>query len=65
MYDWNGNGKYDMQDNYMDYHSANSGSSGSSGPSSDWWVWPLLAIIVGVCPMLIPFVILGIFIFGR
>ena len=34
MNDWNGNGKYDMSDSFMDYHMANSGSSGAS---SDWY----------------------------
>lgn len=62
MYDWNGNGEYDMQDSYIDYCGAN---SESSGPSSDWWIWVLLALVVNVCPLSIPFVILGIFIFGR
>lgn len=47
MNDWNGNGKYDMSDSYMDYHLA---QSGTSGAFSDWWKNVLLAIIVGVCP---------------
>ena len=34
MNDWNGNGKYDTQDSWMDYKMSNSYSS--SGVSSDW-----------------------------
>jgi len=49
MYDWNGNGKYDSSDSYVDYHMA-SGSSGSLGSSSNWILYVLLAIVVGVCP---------------
>lgn len=48
MNDWNGNGKYDVQDSWMDYQMANSHSS--SGSSSDWWIWVILAIVVCVCP---------------
>ena len=61
MNDWNGNGKYDMSDSFMDYHMAN---SGSSGESSDWWKWVLLAIVVGVCPPIGIIIFLGILIFG-
>lgn len=61
MNDWNGNGKYDMSDSFMDYHMANSGSSGAS---SDWWKWVLLAIIVGVCPPIGIIIFFGILIFG-
>lgn len=50
MSDWNHNGKYDLPDNYMDYHFAN--SNGNSRNSSDWWKWLLFAIIVAVCPPL-------------
>ena len=59
MNDWNGNGKYDMSDSFMDYHMANSGSSGAS---SDWWKWVLLAIIVGVYPPIGIIIFLGILI---
>lgn len=62
MNDWNGNGKYDMQDSFIDYQGANSGSSGAS---SDWWIWVLLAIIMGVCPPLGIIIVLGIMIFGK
>ena len=48
MNDWNGNGKYDTQDSWMDYQMANSHSS--SGASSDWWIWVIFAIVEGVCP---------------
>ena len=61
MNDWNGNGKYDMSDSFMDYHMANSGSSGAS---SDWWKWVLLAVIVGVCPPIGIIIFLGILILG-
>lgn len=50
MNDWNKNGKYDAADSYMDYRLAN--SSRASGPSSDWWKTVLLAIVIGVCPLL-------------
>ena len=49
MNDWNGNGRYDSQDSFIDYHGANSGHSGAS---SDWWKWVLLAIVVGGCARL-------------
>ena len=63
MYDWNENGKYDAADSYMDYHLAN--SNHSSGSSSDWWILVLLAIIMGVCPVLGAIIVLGIVIFGK
>lgn len=63
MYDWNENGKYDAADSYMDYHLAN--SNHSSGSSSDWWIWVLLAIIMGACPALGTIIVLGIVIFGK
>lgn len=62
MNDWNKNGKYDMSDRYMDYHLANSGTT--SGSSSDWWIWVILAIIVGVCPPIGIIIFLGILILG-
>ena len=62
MNDWNGNGKYDAFDSYVDYKGAN--SCHSSGSSSDWWKWVLLAIVVGVCPALGTIIVLGILIFG-
>lgn len=62
MNDWNGNGKYDMQDSFIDYHGANSRASGAS---SDWWITVLLAIVVGVCPPLGIVIVLGIMIFGK
>ena len=48
MFDWNGNGKYDLQDSMMDYKLAN--SHHSSGTGSVWWKWFLLAVVVGICP---------------
>ena len=62
MNDWNRDGKYDMQDGFMDYHLANSGSSGAS--SSDWWVWLLIAIVVEVCPVLGIIIFVGVMIWG-
>ena len=62
MNDWNGNGKYDMQDSFIDYQGTNSGSSEAS---SDWWIWVLLAIVMGVCPPLGIIIVLGIMIFGK
>lgn len=62
MNDWNGNGKYDMQDSFIDYQGAHSESSGAS---SDWWIWVLLAIVMGVCPPLGIIIVLGIMIFGK
>ena len=62
MNDWNGNGRYDLQDSYIDYHGANGRNSGAS---SDWWIWVLLALVTGVCPALGAIIILGILVFGR
>ena len=62
MNDWNGNGKYDAFDSYVDYKGAN--SCHSSGGSSDWWIWVLLAIVSGVCPALGAIIFFGILIFG-
>ena len=62
MNDRNRNGKYDAADSYMDYHLANSHSS--SGASSDWWIWVVLYIILGVCPPLGIIIFIGILIFG-
>ena len=49
MNDWNNNGKYDVQDSYIDYHGANSSSSGGS---SDLWKSLLLLGLVTICPPL-------------
>lgn len=61
MNDWNSNGKYDMQDSFIDYHGANSGNTGAS---SDWWKYVLLMIVMAVCPPLGVIIVLGIVIFG-
>ena len=61
MNDWNGNGKYDMQDSYIDYHGANSGNLGAS---SDWWKYVLLLLVMTVCPPLGIIIVLGIVLFG-
>lgn len=61
MNDWNNNGKYDMQDSFIDYHGANSGNSGAS---SDWWKYVLLMLVMAVCPPLGIIIVLGIVIFG-
>ena len=62
MNDWNRNGKYDAADSSMDYYLANSHSS--SGGNSDWWIWVVLCIIMGVCPPLGVIIVIGILIFG-
>lgn len=62
MNDWNRNGKYDSSDSYIDYKLANSHSS--SGASSNWWIWLLMAIVVGVCPPIGIIIFIGILIFG-
>lgn len=60
--DWNQNGKYDMQDRYIDYHGANSGSSGAS---SDWWKLVIFLIVLTLCPPLGIIIFLGILLFGK
>ena len=62
MNDWNGNGRYDAADSYMDYRLATSRSS--SSVSSDWWISFVLFIIMGVCPPLGFIIFLCIIIFG-
>jgi len=62
MNDWNGNGRYDAADSYMDYHLTNSHSS--SSVSSDWWILIVLCILMGVCPSLGVIIFFGIIIFG-
>ena len=62
MYDWNQNGKKDSFDSYVDYNLANSNRS-SGGVSSDWWVMPLLATIMAVCPPLGFIILILMFIF--
>ena len=59
MNDWNGNGKYDSGDSFIDYHGAN---SHSSGVSSDWWKPVILCIIMGVCPPLGIIILIGMLI---
>lgn len=59
MNDWNGNGKYDSSDSFVDYHGANGGHSGAS---SDWWKWVLLALIMAVCPLLGILIVIAILI---
>ncbi len=61
MNDWNGNGKQDSFDSFVDYHGANSGGKASS----DWWLWVLGAMVVCVCPPLAIVIVIGICIFGR
>ena len=61
MNDWNGNGKYDSFDSFVDYQGANAGGKSSSG----WWLWVLGAIVVGVCPVLAIPIVIGICIFGK
>ena len=59
MNDWNGNGKYDSSDSFIDYHGTNGHSSKAS---SDWWVLPLIAIIFGVCAPLGFVILIGMWI---
>lgn len=47
MNDWNGNGKYDISDKYVDYRGTNFHGKGTS---SDWWIWVLLGVVACVCP---------------
>lgn len=49
MYDWNGDGKKNA-DNFIEYqvYKDCTNKNYSSGVSSDWWVMPVLAIIVSV-----------------
>lgn len=66
--DWNGDGKKDCVDNYIEYQvykDCTSNKSSSSGASSDWWKILLLAVIMGVCPPLGVIIFLGIMIFGK
>lgn len=56
MNDWNGNGKHDLQDSWMDYQMAhtdlnsNSNPKQSLGADSDWWIWLLFLIVICLCP---------------
>ena len=50
MNDWNGNGKYDVADSYIDYRLAT--SSSTSGVSSDWWLPVVLYLLSAVFPPL-------------
>ncbi len=61
MYDWNQNGKYDMQDRYIDYKGANSMPSGTG---SDWWKYLLLLTAITICPPLSIFILIGVLLFG-
>lgn len=63
MNDWNGNGRYDSQDSFIDYQGAN--GSSHSGASSDWWKYVLLTVIMGVCPPIGIIIVIGILLFGR
>ena len=62
MNDWNGNGRYDSQDSFIDYQGA---YSRHSGASSDWWKYVLLAVVMGVCPPIGIIIVIGILLFGR
>ena len=66
MYDWNGDGKKDGADNFIEYQvykDCTNNKNYSSGSSSDWWIMTLLAIIVGVCPAIGVIIFLGILLF--
>ena len=66
--DWNGDGKKDYVDNFIEYQvykDCTSNKSSSSSASSDWWKILLLAVIMGVCPPLGVIIFLGIMIFGK
>ncbi len=54
--------KYDTQDSFVNHKLAKSHSS--AGPSSDWWIWFILAIVMGVCPLLGVLIIIVIYIMG-
>ena len=67
FYDWNGDGKKDFTDDFIEYNvykNSTGGSGKSSGSSSDWWIWLILAIVTGVCPPIGAIIFLGILIFG-
>lgn len=55
MNDWNGNGKYDPADNYMDYKLSGAGgqSGGSSGNGGCGWgiiaIICFLVVLLAVC----------------
>lgn len=62
MNDWNGNGKYDSYDSFVDYHCANSEHSGAS---LDWWKFVLLAIVMGIYPVLGMIIVFGILLLSK
>ncbi|MGN0350120.1 MAG: hypothetical protein ACI4ES_00585 [Roseburia sp.] len=67
FYDWNHDGKKDFTDDFIEYQiykDCTSGNSSNSGSSSTWWVWLLLAIVVGVCPPLGAILFIGILLFS-
>ena len=64
--DWNGDGKRDMADNFIEYQiykDCTSNKSSCSSVSSDWWVMPVLAIISGVCPLVGVIILLWVLLF--
>ena len=65
MYDWNGDGKKNNADNFIEYQAYKdcTNKNYSSGVSSDWWVMPVLAIITGVCPIVGVIIFLGALLF--
>lgn len=65
MYDWNGDGKKNSVDNFIEYqvYKDCTNKKSSSGVSSDWWVMPVLAIIAGVCPIVGVIIFLGVLLF--
>lgn len=68
MYDWNGNSKNDMGDNFIEYNIykdvTGQNSNYSSSVSSDWWVPVVLYLLTAICPPLGVIILLGVLIFG-
>ncbi len=53
MYDWNKNGKYDMQDSFIDYHiNSNMKKEREAGNISDGFMWFCMIITFIACPPL-------------
>lgn len=63
MHDWNGNGKYDMRDSYIDYNLANS-SSPHSGGVSGGWIFVLMVLALIICPPL-GFFVIGMYVYYK
>lgn len=66
--DWNNNGKYDLEDQFIDYTIINSVHKEDSSPyksSSDWWLYVLFFIVICVCPPIGALIFFGVLIFNK